>query len=60
MESEVFDSAGTSNSRRFFCSELVYAQHVIASFILSKFGVLDGTSSVNGSRMFCTFYVKNL
>ena len=58
VESEIFDFARTSNSRRFLCSEIIYTQHVIASFVLSQFGVLEGTSSVSGSRTLCTCYVK--
>ena len=60
MESKGFDFAGTSNKQRFLQNEIIYVQHVIASFILPKFGVLEETSSVNGFRMLCTYYFKNL
>ena len=42
VQNEVFDFAGTSSSQRFLCSEIIYAQPAISSFILSKFGVLEG------------------
>jgi len=58
VESEVFDFVGTSNSQQFLCSEIIYVHHVIASFILSKFGVLEETSSVSGFRMLCKHYIK--